>query len=556
MSDHTAPRPLRPAGKHRLPFRVGAGLAVAAVLAAVSPALGDTTGPAGPVQQWIVQGAPGQDLGALVSVFHGAPGRALPLVGGMVASIDSADAAALAMVPGVNVAPDAAVAANMSTDTSTRPPAAIFPEVTGATQLESNGINGAGVTVAVLDTGIDPLPDFAGRLIGGVDFSGEGNPFQDSYGHGTFVAGLIAGNGASSNGQYMGEAPGANLVAIKVAGASGVTDEATVIDGINWAIQNRLLYNIRVLNISLGAPPLTPTALNPMDQAVEAAWRSGIVVVASAGNAGPDNGTILAPGDDPLAITAGAINDQGTVTQTDDTVPAFSSVGPTYSDGWIKPDLAASGRSVVSLMAPGSTIATDYPSAIVGTANFVGSGTSFSAAITSGAAALVLQANPNNSPDQVKGRLLLGTTPGPVGDPFVDGHGELNAYNAATDPPVTLDQSGTFVGASTTGVTVSLSLAWGQSTWNPANYSGPATDSAAWNSAAWNSAGWNSAAWNGSTWNGTAWNSAAWNSAAWNSAAWNGSTWNSAAWNGAAWNSAAWNSAAWNSAAWNSAAWN
>ncbi len=166
--------------------------------------------------------------------------------------------------------------------------------------------------MAVLDTGIDNLPDFSGRLIGGVDLTNGDNPYQDSYGHGTFVAGLIAGNGASSNGQYSGEAPGAKLVSIKVAGADGTTHLGTLISGLQWAVDHQGRYGIKILNISLGFKPSQSTVINPLDQAVEAVWNSGIAVVASAGNAGPFNGTILSPGDDPLVITVGALDDMAT----------------------------------------------------------------------------------------------------------------------------------------------------------------------------------------------------------------------------------------------------
>ena len=257
--------------------------------------------------------------------------------------------------------------------------------------------------MAVLDTGIDSLPDFSGRLVGGVDLTGGNNPFQDSYGHGTFVAGLIAGDGASSGGQYSGEAPGARLVSIKVAGPDGITHLSTLIQGLQWAVDHQAAYGIKVLNLSLGFQSTQSTVTNPLDQAVEAVWNSGITVVASAGNAGPFNGTILSPGDDPLVITAGALDDMATPSPADDEMNDFSSVGPTYRDGWVKPDLVASGRSVVSLAAPGSTIDDDYPSARIGAANFVGSGTSFSAAITSGAAALVLADNPGSHPGRGQG---------------------------------------------------------------------------------------------------------------------------------------------------------
>jgi serine protease AprX len=144
-----------------------------------------------------------------------------------------------------------------------------------------------------MDTGVDQLPDFSGRLIGGVDLTGGGNLFQDSYGHGTFVAGLIVGDGASSNAQYSGEAPGANLVSIKVAGANGLTDLGTIIQGRQWALDHQALYQIKVLNLSLGFQSNESTVVNPLDLAVSAAWNAGITVVASAGNAGPFNGTIL-----------------------------------------------------------------------------------------------------------------------------------------------------------------------------------------------------------------------------------------------------------------------
>jgi serine protease AprX len=474
------------------------------------------------------------------------------VINGVEASVSSAEMATLESLPGIVVTPDLPVSVQSTTESAgPHTPSDVFLKETGADQLARSGDTGQGVTVAVLDTGIDNLPDFSGRLIGGVDLSGGNNPFDDQYGHGTFVAGLIAGDGASSGGEYSGEAPGANLVAIKVAGATGWTDIATVISGVQWAVDNRAAYNIKVLNMSLGFQPITSTVINPVDMAVEAAWSSGIAVVTSAGNAGPFNGTILSPGDDPLVITVGALDDMATASINDDEMTNFSSVGPTSPDGWAKPDLVTSGRSVVSLAAPGSTIYNDYPSALIGTANFVGSGTSFSAAITSGAAALVLADNPGLTPNQIKARLLGTTTPGPVGNPFVDGHGALDAYAAATGPNMNLDQSTLGVAATAVGKTVSLVPDSPADSWNLGLWSGETWTSSAWNSSAWNGYAWNSSAWNGFAWESSAWNSSAWNGAAWNSSAWNGSAWDSSAWNSSAWNSSAWNSSAWNSSAWN-----
>jgi serine protease AprX len=487
-------------------------------------------------------------LGTVLTQFH--------IIDGVEASIPTALEPVLAALPGITVTPDVSVSVQ-STVESTGPhtPSDEFLQQTGATQLFGDGDTGQGVTVAVIDTGIDDLPDFAGRLIGGVDLSGGNDPFQDGYGHGTFVAGLIAGDGAPSGGQYEGEAPGADLVSIKVAGPNGVTDLGTLIQGLQWAVSNRLAYNIRVLNMSLGFQPFESTVVNPLDQAVQAAWDSGIAVVASAGNAGPSNGTILSPGDDPLVITVGALDDMAQPAVADDEMTNFSSVGPTSPDGWAKPDLVTSGRSVVSLAAPGSTIYDENPSARIGSGNFVGSGTSFSTAITSGAAALVLAANPTLTPDELKARLLGTTSPGPVGNPFVDGHGAMNAYAAATAGQMNLSQSVAGTALALLGATVSLSPvgsladSWNANLWSGVSWSQGSAGGPTGN-------GPNGSAWNGSAWNGFAWSSRAWNDGGWASAAWDGQTWQGSAWDGSAWQGSAWNGSAWNGSAWNSSEWN
>ncbi|HEV8064516.1 MAG TPA: S8 family serine peptidase, partial [Acidimicrobiales bacterium] len=254
---------------------------------------------------------------------------ALPGVHGVVADLSAAQASA-AVRAGFSVTPDQSMRTSGVISTSCTGvafpvgshPSNAFLAVTGATSEFAQGDYGQGVTVAVLDTGIDSLPDFQGRLLPGVDLSGGGNATQDSYGHGTFVAGLIGGNGASSAGQYTGEAPRANLLPIKVAGPNGSTSAGTVIEGIEWAIAHKSADHIRVLNISLGVLPAVPSFDNPVDQAVEQAWRAGIVVVASAGNSGPNSGTITSPGDDPLVITVGALDDGGGTDPADYSIPS------------------------------------------------------------------------------------------------------------------------------------------------------------------------------------------------------------------------------------------
>jgi serine protease AprX len=277
-------------------------------------------------------------------------------------------------------------------------------------------------------------------------------------------------------------------------------------------------------------------------------------VVASAGNAGPFDGTILSPGDDPLVITAGALDDMATSSPGDDEMTDFSSAGPTSPDGWLKPDLVTSGRSVVSLAAPRSTVYNSYPSARIGQANFVGSGTSFSAAIVSGAAALVLAANPGLTPNQVKARLLGTTSPGPVGNPFVDGHGALNALAAATSGPMNISQSVAGLSPTKNGATVSLSPSGPANTWNTALWSGTsAAPQANWS---FNGTTWSGSDWNGWSLVGRAWNEGGWNDGGWTGATWNGSTWAGSAWDGTAWSGSAWDGSAWDGSRWSSSAWN
>ncbi len=490
----------------------------------------------------------------------------LPVASGVVADVTPAQLADLQAQPDLVVTPNASVSVADASFGGVRAPAAVFPTTTGATQLWPYGVDGSGVSVAVLDTGIDKLPDFGKRLVGGVDLSGEGNAFQDSYGHGTFVAGLIGGNGASSKGLYTGEAPGVNLVSVKVAGASGVTDLATVISGINWVVAHRGQYNIAVLNISLGAIPTSSTVLNPLDQAVESAWRAGVAVVASAGNAGPFNGTILSPGDDPLAITVGALDDLGSTQASAATGTTFSSVGPTNIDGWFKPDLVASGRSVVSLRAPGSTIDTSFPSARIGSSNFVGSGTSFSAAITSGAAALLIEGSQALNkyvgkkaaaltPNEIKAQLLGTASAGPIGNPLVDGHGALNVLNAVTQPGLELNQVAPTV-PTPVGSTVDLHATWLGSSWNGSSWNGSSWNGSSWNGSSWNGSSWNGSSWNGSSWNGSSWSGSSWNGSSWNGSSWNGSSWNGSSWNGSSWNGSSWNGSSWNGSSWNGSSWN
>ncbi|HVT65719.1 MAG TPA: S8 family serine peptidase [Mycobacteriales bacterium] len=532
----------------RLVALVASGGILAGGLAAAAPA----TAAATPVTV-IVQGTSVPIVQTLVGVAGGRTLTTLPLVNGVLAQVPSSNTLNLLQTLGLVTSPDAPVAVDglVGALPATAPAANSYRSASGASALADTGVTGTGVGVAVLDTGVSALPDFGNRLVSGADFSGEGSPLQDGYGHGTFVAGLIAGDGSSSGGAYAGEATGAKVVSVKVAGTTGLTDVARVIQGVAWAIANRTTYGIKVLNMSLGEVPTGPTQLNPLDQAVEAAWNAGLTVVTSAGNSGPAAGTITAPGDDPDVITVGALNDGATASPADDSIPSFSSAGPTAANAWLKPDLVASGQSVVSLKAPGSFIAQSFPGAAVGSSNFVGSGTSFSAAIVSGAAALIAQENPNAAPDEIKARMLATVTPGPTGDATKEGHGVLDVYDAANCAPVSLDQRWASVAIPLVpGVSIPLLSTWTASSWNAANYSTDVTASS-WNASSWNASSWNASSWNASSWNASSWNASSWNASSWNASSWNASSWNASSWNASSWNASSWNASSWNASSWN-----
>jgi serine protease AprX len=269
------------------------------------------------------------------------------------------------------------------------------------------GLTGKGVTVAVIDTGIYRHYDLiypTNRIIGFKDFvNGQTVPYDDN-GHGTHVAGAIAGNGSASSKLYSGVAPEANVVGVKVLDDQGSGSLSNVIAGINWSIENRSRFGIRVINLSLGATPFTSYVNDPLAQACEKAWVSGIVVSAAAGNSGPD-GTIITPGFDPLILTIGATNDRNTARLDDDVPARYTSSKPTV-DGFIKPDIAVPGTNITSLVSPNSTLANQYPENRVGANYLTLTGTSMATGIASGMVAILLQAYPPYSPDTMKVRLI------------------------------------------------------------------------------------------------------------------------------------------------------
>jgi len=317
-----------------------------------------------------------------------------------------------------------------------------YPQLIGADHLQDQGTTGAGVTIAVLDTGLwqDTTQNYGGRILASIDVvnGGHGAVQGDPYGHGTHVTSIAASGAINLAGQYQGIAPRANLVVVRAFNQYGAARYSDVIAGLNWIVANKARYNIRVLNLSFGAPPESFYWDDPLNQAVMAAWRAGIVVVVAAGNDGPLPMTIDVPGNVPYVITVGALTDNYTPYDgTDDRLASFSSAGPTY-EGFVKPELVAPGGHIAASMSSSSYLAgLDPDSMQLGQQLFTMSGTSQAAAVTSGVVALLLQREPGLTPDEIKCRLLATARPAVRSDNtlaysvFQQGAGLINAGTAA-----------------------------------------------------------------------------------------------------------------------------
>ena len=304
---------------------------------------------------------------------------------------------------------------------------------------------GRGVGVAVIDTGVagdvqdfQRMSDGSSRVIASAVTNPCAKDANDHYGHGTHVAGLIAGNslnyptGQNSYGRYMGVAPRANIVSVKVSDDDGNTTVLDVINGIQFAVDNKTSLGIRVLNLSLASTVAESYRTDPLDAAVEQAWFSGLVVVAAAGNEGAtQDGVTFAPANDPWVVTVGALDDKATWMRGDDSLATWSSRGLTQ-DGVRKPDVLAPGVGLVSTLAPGSDFVDLCPTCVVDGKYFRAGGTSMAAAVVSGAAALLIEEHPDWTPDQVKGALVATVDNVPGAGGAVNAANALNASSTFT----------------------------------------------------------------------------------------------------------------------------
>ncbi len=388
---------------------------------------------------------------------HGRVIGNLPIIHGLAVRLTAAAASALARNPDVH-----AVSLNGTVTPQSLPSGGPLPAFPGSVSVAGDqvqttyartlglqplwkfGVTGTGVGVAVIDTGVNgALSDFASvdgkhsRVIVSAVDNTRASTANDGYGHGTDVAGIIAGNGNNRSdalhGQYVGVAPNANLISIKVSDEAGATTVLDVIYGLQFAVEHRAQYNIRVVNMSLDAATAQSYKTDPLDAAVEATWMRGIVVVAAAGNRGPASDAVqYAPANDPYVITVGGVDENGTADPSDDVAATWSSRGTTQ-DGFQKPDVYAPGAHIASVLAPGSVFAnTNCNCQIAGGQYIQTSGTSMAAPMIAGLAADLLQAHPRWTPDQVKGDLNGGAV---SENPSLQ---EPNAVKAVLDwnPPV------------------------------------------------------------------------------------------------------------------------
>jgi serine protease AprX len=412
------------------------------------------------------------------------------------------------------------------------------------------GYTGKGVDVAVIDTGVSPVAGLnaPGKVVNGPDLSLESqNPslqYLDSNGHGTFMAGLIAGNDGQLGG-YRGVAPDARIVSLKVGVADGGADVSQVIAAIDWVVQHRNDngLNIRVLNLSYGTNSTQAYTVDPLAYAVEQAWKAGIVVVTAAGNSGYQKGAsaqgLADPAYDPQILAVGAADSAGTPSPWDDDVAPFSATAASCSTACRAPDLIAPGTHMQGLRVPGSYIDQTNPGGALGDQYFRGSGTSEATAFVSGAVADLLQRYPQLTPDQVKAMLSCDKLSSYNWKQQGCGELDMNKVLNASVPSVAASQQ--FNAPSTGTGSLEASRGTDHISLNGILLQGdqdifgkPFVSSTM---AALEAAGssWSGGTWNGSTWTGSSWSGSSWSGSSWSGSSWNGSSWSGGSWLGASW---------------------
>jgi serine protease AprX len=557
--------------------RLAVSLAVALLSVALAATQTIATGPAAasPAEELsrvVVRAVPGAVDAVKEAVVRagGVVTRDLAIIDGFSATVPASTAGSLELLPGVAALSEDYQLQPQTTTTTAGDLSATelgslynTARTIGATEMWGNGFTGRGVDVAVIDTGVVPVDGLLwdGKVLHGPDLSFESQSDEhrhlDTYGHGTAMAGIIAGRDlditdpATNRGAgFQGIAPDARILSMKVGAATGAVDVSQVIAAFDWVVQHRRSggLNVRVINLAYGTDSTLAPSEDPLAYAADVAWRKGIVVVASTGNDG--KGTTLAmPAQNPNIIAVGATDHNGTVDHTDDKMASFS----TYANGVRRPDFVAPGVGVVGLRAPGAHLDNEFPQAVRGERFFRGSGTSQSAAVTSGAVALLLEQRPELTPDQVK-RLIRSTAFSLRGTSNnAQGAGLLNLRAART--------------AATPTSTQSIATLNGTGLLDAARGTGHLSDNGVelrgeidifanpWNGGRWSAESWAGSSWQDGWWNGGRWSTGGWETAEWMGGRWSGEEWLSIPWSGGRWSGGRWSSVAWSGSDWTDPNW-
>lgn len=447
-------------------------------------------------------------------------GKRLSLVDGVAVELKAKKLAKLAQIPGLTITADAPVKLSGSLTYSKQ----LWPYESGNAQLWPQGQTTLNTpTIAIVDSGLDSAAraDFGSRAYPQVNLSTlTPNATGDGRGHGTFVAGIAAGNAPG----LAGASPTSRILPIRVMDDHGMAMTSDVINAAAWILANKDAYNISVANFSLHSSAKNHFYNDPLDRAVEKLWFGGITVVAAAGNygtAGTPSGVLYAPGNDPFVITVGAVDLGNSIKPNDDFAAPWSAYGRT-EDGFAKPEVGAPGRYIIGPVPAGSTLASERPGNVVSPGYMQLSGTSFSAPVVSGTVAQMLALHPSWTPDQVKGALMLTAKKAPNAAPGSIGVGEIVAGRAATsratpNPNAALDG---FVKADPVAGTV--------------------FDAASWTAAVQTNASWAAASWTDASWAAASWSAASWADASWSAASWADASWAAASWADASWAAASW----------------
>ena len=537
----------------------------------------------------------------LVESIGGTIDEHIALIGGFTATVPMSAISLLSASPAIEaITPDSEVSL-LGNSFGENSEAAAFdgsmPHVLraiGAESFWSAGYTGSGVDVALIDSGLVGVEglNVSGKVVNGADLSFESQSatfrYLDTYGHGTHMGGIIAGRDAVGPTMpraiddkfFTGVAPNARILNVKVGSYDGAVDVSQVLAAIDWVVQHRTDngMNVRVLNLSFGTNSTQSYLLDPLAYAVEQAWKSGIVVVVAAGNDG-NFVPLRNPALDPYVIAVGASNTQGTISLADDTVASFSNCDTKGRNV----DVVAPGVSIVALRNPGSYADTTYPSAQVGSKFFKGSGTSQSAAVVSGAAALVLSKYPTATPDQVKALLrntaFMPNVKGRSAACFGSGLVNLTAAASAKLPSASASKQtwlsstglGTLEGSrgsdhlEQNGVSLTgevdihgkafVSPGWANLLARLASWSGGDWNGTTWSGTTWSGVSWSGDAWSGTTWSGTTWSGTTWSGTTWSDKFWSGTTWSGTTWSGTTWSGVSWSGTTWSDSKWLGQTW-